>query len=214
MITDEKDDLLWQNFALQENLSEVQLEQFKRYYELLTHWNAKINLTRIITLSDVIMYHFQDSLSLSRCINVMAATSIADIGSGAGFPAIPLKIVYPHLSLVIIEVSGKRVSFLREVIKELGLLNIIISILDWRTFLRQTHYPVDYFCARASLSVGELLQFSKPSCWYRSATLVYWASEGWEPEKKEEKWITKEYLYVIGAKKRKLVVFSCFECII
>jgi 16S rRNA (guanine527-N7)-methyltransferase len=208
------DESQWSAFAQTEHLSDLQLSQFKRYYELLIAWNEKINLTAITALADVIAYHFQDSLQLAQAVPLAQVRSIADVGSGAGFPGLPLKIAFPHLSLLIIEVNSKRVRFVQEVIRELGLQGIEISTLDWRTFLRQTKYPVDYFCARASLSVAELLQVYKPSCWYRQAGLVYWASGGWVPTEREKKSIKEEHLYMVGTKKRKLVVFSCIECII
>jgi 16S rRNA (guanine527-N7)-methyltransferase len=214
MTVENKNSALWNRFFTEEKLTEMQLDQFKQYYELLIDWNTRINLTRITELSDAIDYHFQDSLRLGDALPLESIRSLADIGAGAGFPSIPLKIKYPHLSLVLIEVSGKRILFLQEVIKQLGLTNIEISSLDWRTFLRQTDYAIDYFCARASLAVSELLHYCKPSCRYRSSGLVYWASDEWEPTSRETKLIKSEYPYSIGTKKRKLVVFSCFECII
>lgn len=214
MTIDNKNSALWNRLFIQEKLTEKQLNQFQAYYELLIDWNTRINLTRITELSDAIEYHFQDSLRLGDVLPLESVRSLADIGAGAGFPSIPLKIKYPHLSMVLIEVSGKRVQFLQEVIKRLGLTDIEISSLDWRTFLRQTDYSIDYFCARASLAVSELLQLCKPSCRYRSSGLVYWASDEWIPTKKETNLIKSDYSYSVGTKKRKLVVFSCFECII
>ena len=96
-------------------LSEHQIEQFYIYMKLLTEWNEKINLTAIIEPKEIILKHFIDSLTISS--QIQQSRTIADIGSGAGFPGIPLKIVNPEKELVLIDSLSKRVNFLNEVIK-------------------------------------------------------------------------------------------------
>jgi 16S rRNA (guanine527-N7)-methyltransferase len=204
----------WDAFAADEKLTAVQIQQFRHYYALLASWNVNINLTAITREADVVVYHFQDSLQLGHAVNLASGGTIADVGAGAGFPSLPLKIVYPHLTVVLIEVNTKRIRFLQAVIQELDLQNVHISTLDWRTFLRKTEYQIDYFCARASLAVPELLAFCKPSCRYRASKLVYWASDQWEATIQEKSIIESQWTYVVGTKKRKLVVFSCIGCII
>ncbi|QYR21710.1 16S rRNA (guanine(527)-N(7))-methyltransferase RsmG [Paenibacillus sp. sptzw28] len=98
-----------------------QLQQFNSYYRLLVEWNEKMNLTGITEREAVYEKHFYDSASLSFFVDMKAIRSIADIGSGAGFPSIPLKICFPHLKVTIVDSLNKRIQFLQVVIKELGL---------------------------------------------------------------------------------------------
>ena len=104
------------------NLSNEQIEQFKNYYKLLIEWNEKINLTAITEEEEVITKHFADSLSI---INYIPDNSkVIDVGTGAGFPGVPLKIVNESLQITLLDSLNKRLLFLDEVIKELGLKDI------------------------------------------------------------------------------------------
>jgi 16S rRNA (guanine(527)-N(7))-methyltransferase RsmG len=199
---------VWQDFATAYNLSLRQLDQFKCYAELLQAWNAAMNLTTVETTASIITHHFQDSLALAQAVTLKEGAMLADVGSGAGFPGIPLKICYPHLNVLLIEVLAKRGEFLRAVIDELGLENIEISDLDWRTFLRKTTYTIDYVCARASLRPDELVRMFKPSCRYRTAQLFYWASASWALGSVETPFFVKEVPYQIEHKHRRIIVFA------
>ena len=105
-------------------LSSKQLDQLDKYYHLLVEWNQKINLTRIIEEKDVYLKHFYDSLTLSRVIDLNNDLKLCDIGTGAGFPGIVLKIVFPKLKITLVDSLLKRIKFLDIVIKELGLSDI------------------------------------------------------------------------------------------
>lgn len=199
---------VWRDFAQRFELSEHQLDQFQRYYDMICHSNELFNLTAITELKPALNYHFGDSLVLGRVIDITTITTLADVGTGAGFPAIPLKIKYPGLKLVLIEVTHKKAHFLRDVCDQLGLDNVEICTYDWRTFLRTTNYQVDLFCARASLQPEELVRMFQPSSPYRHAQLVYWASRDWEPSDKIKPFITQEYGYVAGFKHRRLIVLN------
>jgi 16S rRNA (guanine(527)-N(7))-methyltransferase RsmG len=199
---------IWQKFAEQENLSAQALEQFKRYAALLEEWRERINLTTITGTANIIRNHFQDSLEVARFIDVKKVNTICDVGTGGGFPGLPLKIKFPHLSVVLIEVNNKKVQFLTTVIHELGLDNVTISDLDWRTFLRKTDYEIDLFCARASLHTDELIRLFKPGCRYKSARLIYWASHDWQPGQEEGPYVKSEYAYQLGSKKRRYILMS------
>ncbi len=198
----------WARFIKKEQLSEKQTEQFLQYMIMLDKERRKINVTTITDPQDVVAYHFRDSLRLRDFFNVEELKTICDIGTGGGFPGIPLKILFPHLALVLIEVNNKKVRFLQDVIQKLELKDCEISTLDWRTFLRKTSYKIDLFCARALLHSEELIRMFKPSCPYKDADLVYWATKLWRPEKKVEPFFKREYYYTVGDKRRKLVAFG------
>ncbi len=104
------------------NLSKEQLEKFKVYYKSLIEWNEKINLTAITDESEVITKHFADSLSILKYIK--NNSKVIDVGTGAGFPGIPLKIANDSLKITLLDSLNKRVLFLDEVIKELNLKDI------------------------------------------------------------------------------------------
>lgn len=199
---------LWLAFGQKHQLSDQQLSQFQQFYNLLINTNELFNLTAITELAKVIPYHFDDSLILDQAISLNSLTMIADVGSGAGFPGIPLKIKYPHVKVLLIEVTQKRQQFLEEVIAILGLENIQVCELDWRTFLRKTEYPIDLFCARASLQPTELVRCFQPSSPYRTVTMVYWAATDWQATSKEQELVHQEFTYQVATKKRKLVFFK------
>jgi 16S rRNA (guanine527-N7)-methyltransferase len=200
---------LWQNFADRHHLNQHQIEQFISYYNLLNEYSKKINLTSLKTVSEIITHHFDDSLALGAIFDLTQFLKLADIGTGAGFPAIPLKIKYPHLKCYLLEVVGKKINFLHELIKELKLTTIEIVPLDWRTFLRTTNYPIDIFCARASLPPAELVRLFSPSYAYQTSTLVYWASKNWVPGQTERPFIVQEFSYLLTPTvKRQLIVFK------
>ncbi|MGO4539128.1 16S rRNA (guanine(527)-N(7))-methyltransferase RsmG [Paenibacillus sp. 2TAB19] len=105
-------------------LSPLQLEQFDTYFRLLVEWNEKMNLTGITERDAVYEKHFYDSASLSFFVNIDKVERIADIGSGAGFPSIPLKICFPHLKVTIVDSLNKRIQFLNFLVEQLGVSDV------------------------------------------------------------------------------------------
>lgn len=200
--------LIWQKFFQSAHLSPRQREQFKQYYDALVRANETHNLTAITDLEKVISDHFEDSLALTRFVDCSRLTMIGDVGTGAGFPAIPIKILFPHLKMVLIEVNNKKRDFLHSVITLLDLQEVEVVDLDWRTFLRKTAYPIDLFCARASLQPEELVRIFKPSSPYQNAQMVYWASEMWKPSQEVSAYVQRDEPYSVGAKNRRLVFFA------
>lgn len=199
---------VWEDFQENEKLTSEQLAQFQKYANYLLECNELFNLTAITDLSGVVRQHFQDSLALAKFVDMAQIKTIADIGTGGGFPGIPLKIMYPHLNVVLMEVTKKKQDFLTDVVKILGLENVEICGLDWRTFLRTTKFDIDTFVTRAALNDLELSRLFKPGCVYKNATLVYWASKDWEPHTKIEPSISKVESYRLGNKDRRLIFMS------
>lgn len=102
-------------------LTENQYEQFQKYFELLAEWNEKMNLTAITDESGVALKHFADSLSLLNFVDIPQNSSLADVGTGAGFPGVVLKIARPDIKLTLIDSLNKRLVFLNEVCSQLGI---------------------------------------------------------------------------------------------
>lgn len=105
-------------------LSDIQVEQFMTYYELLVEWNGFMNLTAITEYEEILKKHFEDSLSLVKVCDLTKEISLIDIGTGAGFPGIPLKIAFPNLKITLLDSLQKRIQFLNAVIEKLALTDI------------------------------------------------------------------------------------------
>lgn len=107
------------------SLSDKQIEQFLNYYELLVEWNSFMNLTAITDFDEVILKHFVDSISLCKYISFQKGDTLIDIGTGAGFPGIPIKIICPDCKITLLDSLNKRINFLNTVIEQLHLTDII-----------------------------------------------------------------------------------------
>ncbi|MCF7799950.1 16S rRNA (guanine(527)-N(7))-methyltransferase RsmG [Candidatus Babeliales bacterium] len=198
---------IWASFAQELKLTDEQLEKFQKYAQILEEWNENINLTAITNLGGVVRQHFLDSVAFQDFVDLTKTKLIVDVGTGAGFPALPLKILYPNLEVILIEVNKKKQKFLQALIQELDLQNVEVCDLDWRTFLRTTQANVDLFLTRAAIDEVELCRMFKPSCEYKNSTLVYWVADEWQVDPKAAEFLKETKNYKLGKKHRKLAFF-------
>jgi len=199
---------IWADFKQESGVTDEQLEKIQSYAMLLLQRNEEFNLTAIRELSGVVRQHFQDSIALRDFVDLTKITTICDIGTGPGFPGLPLKILFPHLKVILLEVTKKKQQFLSEVISLLGLEDVEICDLDWRTFVRTTSYDIDLFVTRAALNETELSRAFRATCPYNKAPIVYWVSEEWEVIPKFADLVTKIETYKLGKKTRRLAFFQ------
>ncbi|KFN89121.1 rRNA small subunit methyltransferase [Tetragenococcus muriaticus 3MR10-3] len=145
-------------------LSSKQMAQFEDYYELLVKWNQKTNLTTITDKSEVYLKHFYDSVALAFSFELNQGASICDIGSGAGFPSIPLKIIFPELKVTIVDSLNKRINFLRALIAELDLKQVELFHARAETFGQEKNHRgfYDYVMARAVARLDVLSELCLP----------------------------------------------------
>ncbi|GGH29893.1 16S rRNA (guanine(527)-N(7))-methyltransferase RsmG [Paenibacillus segetis] len=146
------------------DLNEEQLNQFEIYFQELVSWNEKMNLTGITEREQVYIKHFYDSVTLSFYLNISDISNLADIGSGAGFPGIPLKICFPHLKLTIVDSLNKRIQFLQNVVDKLGLQNVELIHGRAEDIARKDHLrdAFDLVTARAVARMAVLNEFCLP----------------------------------------------------
>ena len=143
-------------------LCSKQLNQLDQYYHLLVSWNEKINLTRIIEEKDVYLKHFYDSLTLSKVVDLNNNLKVCDIGTGAGFPGIVLKIVFPKLKITLVDALLKRINFLNVVIKELDLKNIEAIHSRAEDYVKFHKNEFDIVTCRAVSRLSNLLVYCMP----------------------------------------------------
>ncbi|MBD9105015.1 16S rRNA (guanine(527)-N(7))-methyltransferase RsmG [bacterium] len=143
-------------------LTSQQLEKLNQFYELLISWNQKMNLTRIIEKEDVYLKHFYDSLTLSKVIDLKQDLTLCDVGSGAGFPGIVLKICFPNLKITLLDSLQKRVNYLNEIIKELDLKNIEAIHTRAEDYAKQNREKFDIVTARAVANLKILSELCIP----------------------------------------------------
>lgn len=143
-------------------VSKEQLNQFNKYFELLIEWNEKINLTSIIEIKDVYLKHFYDSATIVKVIDLENEKTLCDIGTGAGFPGIVLKILFPNLKVTLIDALEKRIKFLDIVIRELNLKNIETIHARSEEYGMKNREIFDVVTARAVANLPVLMEYCVP----------------------------------------------------
>lgn len=146
------------------DLLDFQAEQFLKYYELLVEWNEKMNLTAITDFDEVVVKHFLDSASGAQVCDLAAVDNVLDLGTGAGFPGIPLKILFPETEFVLMDSLQKRIGFLQEVIGQLGLKKITAVHGRAEEMARNDQYREQFsVCtSRAVANTSTLLEYCMP----------------------------------------------------
>lgn len=136
------------------------LDLLDKFYHLLIEWNEKINLTTIVEEDKVYLKHFYDSLTLTKEIDFTKDINLCDVGSGAGFPGIVIKIFFPHVKITLIDSLQKRVNYLNEIIKELNLKDIKAEHFRMEDYSKLHEEEYDYITARAVANIGIISEIS------------------------------------------------------
>lgn len=143
-------------------LNDVQITQLEKYYHLLVEYNEFMNLTGITEHDQVFLKHFYDSLTITKIIDLTKQESLCDIGTGAGFPGLVLKICFPHLKITLLDSLNKRVDFLKKVIQELNLQGIEVIHTRAEEYALVHRNEFDITTARAVAHLSILLEYAIP----------------------------------------------------
>lgn len=145
-------------------LTDVQKRQFDRYYELLIEWNRVMNLTGITEYDEVNLKHFTDSLTIVRIKNMENVSTLIDVGTGAGFPGIPIKIAFPHIKVTLLDSLNKRIKFLNQVVEELDLEDVVTLHGRAEDYAKKEEYreQFDLCASRAVANLSTLSEYCLP----------------------------------------------------
>ena len=143
-------------------ITEEQLKQLYKYYELLVEKNKVMNLTGITEVEQVYLKHFYDSLTLNKIIDLKNVNSLCDVGTGAGFPGLVIKILFPHINVTLVDSLNKRINFLNEVINELKLEGIDAIHARAEEYAIKNREKYEVVTARAVTTLNVLSEFCLP----------------------------------------------------
>ena len=180
------------------SLSGKQVNQFIRFYEMLVEWNSFMNLTGITEYEEVVMKHFVDSLAIVNLIDLKeGAPKIIDLGTGAGFPGIPLKIAFPNIEIVLADSLNKRIKFLNAVIEDLELEQITAVHGRAEALGRKEDYreQFDYCVSRAVANMAVLSEYCIPFVKHGGSFVPYKSGAV-----EEELLLAKKAIYLLGGK--------------
>ena len=190
------------------SLNETQIKQFLDYYELLVETNKVMNLTAITEFDEVIEKHFLDSLSLCRIYDLNREIRVLDLGTGAGFPGVPLKIAFPQICLVLADSLNKRIKFLENIVGELSLQNVSCVHVRAEEMGRNKEYreQFDLCVSRAVANLSSLSEYCIPFVKEGGAFISYKSGEI-----EEEANAAKKAISVLGGELREIYKFDLYE---
>lgn len=186
-------------------LTERQEEQFIRYYELLIQWNKVMNLTGITEFDQVLLKHFADSLSIAGTVDMKKINTCIDVGTGAGFPGIPIKIAFPHIKVTLLDSLNKRVKFLNKVVEELDLKDVVTLHGRAEDYAKKEEYreQFDLCASRAVANLSTLSEYCLPFIKKGGCFVSYKSADSDEEIKMSEK-----ALDILGGKIEKIDKFT------
>ena len=187
-------------------LSDAQVTCIQQYTRILQHWNEKLNLTAIKDPLEILHRHFCESMYAAVAVPINSGR-LADIGSGPGFPGLPLKILRPELQLVLVESNIKKGTFLAEVIRELGLLNARVLISRYEE-LGEELAPLDFVCSRAVGEFGPFLDWAASDVVSAGRVILWIGGRDLDEARKSVQWDWQKPIPVPQSLRRYLLVGS------
>ena len=187
-------------------LSDAQVTCIQQYTRILQRWNEKLNLTAIKDPLEILHRHFCESMYAAVAVPINSGR-LADIGSGPGFPGLPLKILRPELQLVLVESNIKKGTFLAEVIRELGLLNARVLISRYEE-LGEELAPLDFVCSRAVGEFGPFLDWAASDRVSAGRVILWIGGRDLDEARKSVQWDWQKPIPVPQSLRRYLLVGS------
>lgn len=190
------------------SLSDIQAQQFLDYYEILVEKNKVMNLTAITEFKDVVRKHFIDSTSITRVLDLQKVGTLIDVGTGAGFPGVPIQILYPHLGTLLVDSLGKRVRFLEEVTAELNLQNVTCIHSRAEDLAREKNYRESYdVCtSRAVANLAVLAEYDLPFVKKNGYFISYKSADSSEEIKQSERAVR-----ILGGRIEQVETFELYD---
>ena len=185
-------------------LTDVQKKQFDRYFELLIEWNRVMNLTGITEYDEVNLKHFTDSLTIVRIKEMKNVSTLIDVGTGAGFPGIPIKIAFPNIKVTLLDSLNKRIKFLNQVVEELDLKDVVTLHGRAEDYAKKQEYreQFDLCVSRAVANLSTLSEYCLPFVKKEGCFISYKSADS-----DEEIEQSKKALDILGGKIEKVDKF-------